>query len=75
MRLFSRWGELVEPAAEKLLAPTGWRPPDRKVPDRGGVGERYLQPLADALGERVPVRGRVVGVARPRPGPGGRRRP
>jgi glycine/D-amino acid oxidase-like deaminating enzyme len=27
VRLFSRWGELVDPAGEKLLAPTGWRAP------------------------------------------------
>ena len=65
VRLFSRWGELVDTAAEKLLAPTGWPSPD---PDRYPTGaewaERYLQPLADALGERVRYSARVVGVAR-----------
>jgi flavin-dependent dehydrogenase len=25
VRLFSRWDELVDPVAEKLLAPTGWQ--------------------------------------------------
>ena len=41
VRLFSRWGELVDPAAEKLLAPTGWIVAGPgPVPDRGGVGER-----------------------------------
>jgi cation diffusion facilitator CzcD-associated flavoprotein CzcO len=65
VRLFSRWGELVDGAAEKLLAPTGWVAPD---PDRYPTGrewaEEYLQPLADALGDRVRYGSRVVGVAR-----------
>jgi thioredoxin reductase len=65
VRLFSRWGELVDMAGEKLLAPTGWEAPD---PDRYPTGaewaEDYLQPLADALGDRVCYGARVVGVAR-----------
>ncbi|WP_232661441.1 NAD(P)-binding domain-containing protein [Pseudonocardia sp. TRM90224] len=65
VRLFSRWAEVVDPVAEKLLAPTGWRHPD---PDTYATGaewaERYLQPLADVLGDRVHYRSRVVGVAR-----------
>jgi thioredoxin reductase len=65
VRLFSRWGELVDAAGEKLLAPTGWQAPD---PDRYPTGQEwaqlYLQPLADALGERVRYGARVVGVAR-----------
>jgi thioredoxin reductase len=65
VRLFSRWGELVDEAGQKLLAPTGWRAPD---PDRYPTGaqwaEEYLQPLADVLGERVRYGARVVGVAR-----------
>ena len=65
VRLFSRWGELVDSAAEKLLAPTGWVAPN---PDRYPTGrewaEEYLQPLADALGDRVCYGSRVVGVAR-----------
>ena len=65
VRLFSRWGELIDAAAEKLLAPTGWVAPD---PDRYPTGaewaQRYLQPLADVLGERVRFGARVVGVAR-----------
>src|SRR5690606_10927481 len=27
VRLFSTWGEVFDPAAEKLLAPTGWSKP------------------------------------------------
>jgi thioredoxin reductase len=65
VRLFSRWGELIDTAGEKLLAPTGWEAPD---PDRYPTGrewaEQYLQPLADVLGDRVRYGARVVGVTR-----------
>jgi thioredoxin reductase len=65
VRLFSRWGELVDTAAAKLLAPTGWPEPN---PDAYPTGEQwataYLQPLADLLGDRVRYGARVVGVAR-----------
>jgi hypothetical protein len=65
VRLFSRWEELVDPAAEKLLAPTGWRPPDPDgYPTGADWARHYLQPLADALGKRVRFGARVVGVAR-----------
>ncbi|MFI8280821.1 NAD(P)-binding domain-containing protein [Streptomyces sp. NPDC085929] len=65
VRLFSRWGELVDPAAEKLLAPTGWvKPAEDTYPTGGDWAERYLQPLADVLGERVRYRARVTGVSR-----------
>lgn len=50
VRLFSTWGELTDPAAEKLLAPTGWVKPDAGAyPTGGHWAESYLQPLADAL--------------------------
>ncbi|MFD1151739.1 FAD-dependent oxidoreductase, partial [Saccharothrix hoggarensis] len=65
VRLFSRWSELADPAARRLLERTGWRAPD---PDAHPTGEewvaRYLAPLADALGDHVRVNARVVGVAR-----------
>ncbi|MFC7496813.1 MULTISPECIES: NAD(P)-binding domain-containing protein [unclassified Nocardioides] len=69
VRLFSAWSELVDPAAEKLLAPTGWVSPDPQTyPTGGDWVERYLAPLATALDEtdEVSVRygSRVVGVAR-----------
>jgi len=65
VRLFSRWGELVDPAAEKLLAPTGWRSADPDTYPTGAEwAEHYLQPLADVLGQRVRFGARVVGVAR-----------
>jgi thioredoxin reductase len=65
VRLFSTWAELTDPAAEKLLAPTGWTKPD---PDAFPTGadwvERYLQPLADALGDTVRYDATVTGVSR-----------
>lgn len=65
VRLFSTWGELVDPAAEKLLAPTGWIRPDASAyPTGGDWAERYLQPLADVLGDKVRYGARVTGVAR-----------
>ncbi|MFF7295508.1 NAD(P)-binding domain-containing protein [Streptomyces sp. NPDC008265] len=65
VRLFSRWGEVVDPAAEKLLAPTGWtKPAEDTYPTGGDWAERYLQPLADVLGERVRFGARVTGVSR-----------
>ncbi|MFP3991862.1 NAD(P)-binding domain-containing protein [Streptomyces sp. E11-3] len=65
VRLFSTWGEVIDPVAEKLLTPTGWTAPDRATyPTGGDWAERYLQPLADALGERVRYGARVTGVSR-----------
>ncbi|MFJ5234415.1 NAD(P)-binding domain-containing protein [Kitasatospora sp. NPDC088391] len=65
VRLFSPWAELVDPAAEKLLTPTGWTRPDPTAyPTGGDWAERYLQPLADILGARVRYSSRVTGVAR-----------
>ncbi|MFZ3498224.1 NAD(P)-binding domain-containing protein [Streptomyces sp. 5.8] len=65
VRLFSTWGEVIDPAAEKLLAPTGWVKPDPAAyPSGGDWAELYLQPLADALGERVRYGATVTGVSR-----------
>ncbi|MFB6888584.1 NAD(P)-binding domain-containing protein [Kitasatospora sp. NPDC056327] len=65
VRLFSPWAEVVDPAAEKLLAPTGWvRPDGAAYPSGGDWAELYLQPLADVLGECVRYDSRVTGVAR-----------
>lgn len=65
VRLFSRWSELVDPAAERLLAPTGWMRPDGGTYPTGAEwAELYLRPLAEALGDRVRLGARVVGVAR-----------
>ncbi len=65
MRLFSTWGEVVDPAAEKLLAQAGWVKPDPAAyPTGGDWAVRYLQPLADTLGDRVRYGARVTGVSR-----------
>ncbi len=65
VRLFSAWGEVVDPAAVKLLASTGWTRPDPSAyPSGGDWAERYLQPLAGALGDRVRTGATVTGVSR-----------
>lgn len=65
VRLFSTWGEVVDPAAEKLLAPTGWTRPDPATyPSGGDWANHYLQPLADALGDKVRTGTTVTGVSR-----------
>ncbi|MFE7580111.1 NAD(P)-binding domain-containing protein [Streptomyces gardneri] len=65
VRLFSTWGEVTDPAAEKLLAPTGWVKPDEETyPTGGDWAEQYLQPLADVLGDKVRLGARVTGVSR-----------
>jgi len=65
VRLFSTWGELVDPAAEKLLAPTGWTAPDAGTyPTGGDWAGQYLQPLADLLGDMVHYGATVTGVSR-----------
>ncbi|MFB7787754.1 NAD(P)-binding domain-containing protein [Streptomyces vinaceus] len=65
VRLFSPWSEVVDPAAEKLLAPTGWvRPNGAGYPSGGDWADLYLQPLADVLGEKVRYNATVTGVSR-----------
>ncbi|MDF3297509.1 NAD(P)-binding domain-containing protein [Streptomyces tropicalis] len=65
VRLFSPWGEVVDPAAEKLLAPTGWSKPDAGIhPSGGDWADLYLKPLADVLGDKVRTGARVTGVSR-----------
>ena len=65
VRLFSQWSELVDPSARRLLEPTGWAAPDPDgYPTGGEWADRYLQPLADALGARVRYGATVTGVAR-----------
>lgn len=65
VRLFSQWAELVDPAARRLLEPTGWRAPDPQgYPIGAQWASEYLQPLAEALGDRVRYGATVTGVAR-----------
>jgi thioredoxin reductase len=65
VRLFSRWAELVAPAARRLLELRGWtHPAEDTYPTGADWARLYLWPLADALGERVRFGAEVVGVAR-----------
>ena len=64
VRLFSGWPELVDPAAARLLAPSGWSAPTDGYPTGGEWIESYLAPLAAALGDGVRYGARVVGVSR-----------
>ncbi|MET7366230.1 NAD(P)-binding domain-containing protein [Streptomyces sp. NPDC005566] len=65
VRLFSTWSELTDPAAEKLLAPTGWAKPEGGAyPTGADWTGQYLQPLADALGDKVRYGATVTGVSR-----------
>lgn len=65
VRLFSRWSELVDPAARLLLEQTGWSAPDGETYPTGQQWRQlYLEPLAAALGDAVQFGTEVVGVAR-----------
>ena len=65
IRTFTPWRYIVDSAAEKLLAPTGWSvPTTRRSPTGAEVVTRYLTPLAGALGDRVHTGARVVAVSR-----------
>lgn len=65
VRTFTPWRYLVDPTAEKLLAPTGWTAPDATVPPTGAeLVDGYLRPLAHLLGDRVRLGHRVVAVTR-----------
>lgn len=65
VRLFSPWGWLIDPAAERLLARSGWTAPDAEAYPTGAEWVAgYLAPLAAALENRVRTGVRVVGVTR-----------
>lgn len=64
VRLFSGWRELVDEAAARMLAPTGWEAPATGYPTGAQWISGYLAPLAAALGDRVRYGARVVGVSR-----------
>ncbi|TIC88974.1 flavoprotein [Nocardioides sp. GY 10113] len=64
VRLFSAWPELVDAASARFLEPTGWSAPTEGYPTGAEWIERYLAPLAAALGDRVRYDARVVGVGR-----------
>ena len=65
VRTFTPWELLVDPAAEKLLAPTGWsRPAGDEPPTGAEIVRDYLEPLAAALGPVVVTGARVLAVSR-----------
>ncbi|MEV6279922.1 FAD-dependent oxidoreductase [Nocardia sp. NPDC051832] len=66
VRLFSRWGELIAPAARRLLDGAGWvAPPEDSYPTGQEWAGDYLVPLAKTLGDDIVRLGaEVVGVAR-----------
>jgi thioredoxin reductase len=65
VRTFTPWRYLVDPAAEKLLAPTGWtRPDDDFAPTGAEIVRDYLEPLAAVLGPYVATGARVEAVTR-----------
>ncbi|GAA0995127.1 thioredoxin reductase [Subtercola frigoramans] len=64
VRLFSEWPELVDAAASRLLAPTGWVAPTKGYPTGAKWVSSYLAPLASALGDRIRYGTRVTGVGR-----------
>jgi thioredoxin reductase len=64
VRLFSAWPELIDKAAARLLAPSGWTAPEAGYPTGAQWIESYLRPLAGALGGRVRYGARVTGISR-----------
>ncbi|MBE1877024.1 FAD-dependent oxidoreductase [Myceligenerans pegani] len=70
VRLFSPWRFDIDAAARRLLVstdttPGGWVEPDPDaLPTGADLVERYLVPLAEALGDRVRFGARVTAVAR-----------
>lgn len=66
-RLFSPWSLLVDPAAERLLAGTGWvRPAADRLPTGSELIRDYLEPLAnvDRLAARIRYGSTVESVSR-----------
>lgn len=56
VRLFSAWGELVDPVAATLLSGHGWSTPDpASYPTGEDWARDYLVPLADALATTAEV--------------------
>lgn len=64
VRLFSEWPELIDAAGARLLDGSGWQAPTTGYPTGAQWIEKYLAPLAVALGDRVRFGARVTGVSR-----------
>lgn len=64
-RLFSPWRYNIDDAARRLLETTTWQAPDPdQLPTGHELVQDYLRPLADALGEVVRPRTKVLAVSR-----------
>jgi thioredoxin reductase len=64
VRTFSPWPELVDEAAARALAPTGWIRPDAGYPTGREWIDAYLSRLAEVLGDRIRYCTQVIGVSR-----------
>lgn len=64
VRLFSEWPELIDAAGARLLSTSGWQAPAAGYPTGDQWIEKYLAPLATALGDRIRFGSRVTGVSR-----------
>ncbi|SRR6266536_442255 len=67
VRLFTPWCLALDPAALRLLATTGWTPPDPDaLPTGAELLDGYLRPLAatPALAAHLRLGSTVVGIAR-----------
>jgi cation diffusion facilitator CzcD-associated flavoprotein CzcO len=67
IRLFSPWEHLVDPAAKRLLEPTGWQEPAAGVaPYASAIIDDYLAPLAalEPIASRIRLGVRVDSVSR-----------
>lgn len=64
VRTFSPWPELVDAAAARLLASTGWSAPQDGYPTGNEWAASYLVPMATALGPRLRYHTRVQAVSR-----------
>ena len=64
VRTFSPWSELIDPAAVRLLEPTGWGAPESGFPTGREWIDAYLAPLADVLGDGVQFWTKVEAVSR-----------
>jgi len=67
VRLFTPWCLALDPAALRLLATTGWTPPDPDaLPTGAELIDGYLRPLAatPALAAHLRLGSTVVGIAR-----------
>ena len=67
VRLFSPWEYDTDPAARRLLEPTGWTaPPADELPTGAELVDAYLAPLAATgqLAPRIRTDTRVIAVAR-----------